>query len=333
MSGTRRTQLRLRNPVGCALLLLATAVALVAPVSAQAQQAQRLAISTGGAGGVYNPLGGVMAAVLTRHIPGLTAIAEATGGSVDNLRLIGAGKADLGFAMVDAAWAAMQGLGKFKGARVDARTLMVLYPNRMQIVTVEGTGITRLADLKGKRISTGAPGSGVEVMALRVLEAMGIDPATDIVQQRLGVAKSVAAIREGTIDVFFWVGGVPTSALSELAASPGPRMRLIDHAEALEPMNRRYGPLYTKGTIPKIAYSGMEAPVQNIDVWNILVASDNLSEQLAYDIVKTLIERRPELVAVHRVAQNIDLKYQRIGSPFPQHPGARRYFEERGLKF
>ncbi len=318
---TRRTLLRL------------AAATLVAPLAARAQPTRRLAITTGGVGGVYNPLGGGMAAVLSRHIPGLMAIAETTGGSVENLKRIGAGKADLGFAMVDVAWAAAQGTDRFKGARVDARTLMVLYPNRMQVVTVEGTGITRLADLKGKRVSTGAPGSGVEVMALRVLEAMDIDPKKDIVQQRLGVANAVAAIRAGTLDALFWVGGVPTSALAELAASPGPGMRLIDHAEALEPMNRKYGPLYTRGVIPKIAYKGMEASVENIDVWNILVASETLSEQLAYDIVKTLIERRPELVAAHRVAQNIDLRYQKIGSPFPTHPGARRYFEERGLRF
>jgi hypothetical protein len=121
----------------------------------------------------------------------------------------------------------------FKDAKVNARTLMVLYPNRMQVVTVDGTGITKLSDLKGKRVSTGAPGSGVEVMALRVLEAVGIDAKKDIKQERLGAAESVNAIKDRKIDAFFWVGGVPTAALTDLAATPGTKIRLLDQVEAL----------------------------------------------------------------------------------------------------
>ena len=162
--------------------------------------------------------------------PGLQATAEVTGGSVDNLKLIGAGKSEVGFSMVDAAWDALQGIDKFKDNKVNARTLMVLYPNQMQVVTIEGTGINKLADLKGKRVSTGSPGSGVEVMALRVLEAMGIDPKKDIKQERLGAAESVNAIKDRKIDAFFWVGGVPTAALTDLAATPGVKIKLIDHA-------------------------------------------------------------------------------------------------------
>jgi len=235
--------------------------------------------------------------------------------------------------MVDAAWEAAQGEDKFKSGKVNARTLIVLYPNRMHVVTVDGTGITKLADLKGKRVSTGSAGSGTEVMAWRVLEAVGIDPKKDIKVERLGVSESVNAIKDRKIDAFFWVGGVPTAAITDLAATPGTKIRLLDHAEALDAMNRKYGPLYAKGIIAPTSYQGMDKPVENVDVWNVLVTNDKMSDQMAYDIVKTLMEKKAELVAVHKEAQNLDLRYQKIGSPIPYHPGAKKYFEEQGIKF
>jgi TRAP transporter TAXI family solute receptor len=159
---------------GASATVVALLVAFAVPT--QAQQGQRISITTGGTGGVYYPLGGGMANVLSKYVPGLQATAEVTGGSVDNLKLIGAGKSEVGFTMVDAALDAAHGVDKFKDGKIATRTLMVLYPNRMQVVTIEGTGINKMSDLKGKRVSTGSPGSGVEVISLRVLEAMGLDP-------------------------------------------------------------------------------------------------------------------------------------------------------------
>ena len=309
---------------------LALVAALALPVVAQ--QASRISITTGGTGGVYYPLGGGMANVLSKYVPGLQVTAEVTGGSVDNLKLIGSGKSEVGFSMVDAAHDAAQGLDKFKGNKVPAKTLMVLYPNRMQVVTIEGSGINTMADLKGKRVSTGSPGSGVEVMTLRVLEAMGLDPKKDIKQERLGAAESVNAIKDRKIDAFFWVGGVPTAALTDLAATPGIKMKLIDHGDYADAMNKKYGPLYVKATIAPGSYAGQDKPVSNIDVWNILVASDKLTDKMAYDIVKTLFEKKAELVAVHKEAENIDLKNQSIQTPLPFHPGAKKYLEEKGIK-
>ena len=317
----------------CAALAALAAAALVAALPATAQQGTRISITTGGTGGAYYPLGGGMANILSKYIPGLQATAEVTGGSIDNLKLLGAGKTEVAFSMVDAAWEAAQGEDKFKSGKVNARTLIVLYPNRMHVVTVDGTGITKLADLKGKRVSTGSAGSGTEVMAWRVLEAVGIDPKKDIKVERLGVSESVNAIKDRKIDAFFWVGGVPTAAITDLAATPGTKIRLLDHAEALDAMNRKYGPLYAKGIIAPTSYQGMDKPVENVDVWNVLVTNDKMSDQMAYDIVKTLMEKKAELVAVHKEAQNLDLRYQKIGSPIPYHPGAKKYFEEQGIKF
>ena len=316
----------------CGATLVVALIAACAYCAPGLAQQNRISITTGGTGGVYYPLGGGMANVLSKNVPGLQATAEVTGGSVDNLKLIGAGKSEVGLVMVDAANDAAQGLDKFKDNKVPARTLMVLYPNKMQVVTIEGTGVNKMSDLKGKRVSTGSPGSGVEVMTLRVLDAMGIDPKKDIKQERLGAAESVNAIKDRKIDAFFWVGGVPTAALTDLAATPGIKMKLIDHAEFVDAMNKKHGPLYVKSTIAPGGYAGQDKAVANIDVWNILVASDKMSDKMAYDITKTLFEKKADLVAVHKEAENIDLKNQSIPVPMPWHPGAKKYLDEKGVK-
>ena len=322
----------LRTPFVQLATIAAGAAALMLALPVAAQQQNRISITTGGTGGVYYPLGGGMANVLSKYVPGLQATAEVTGGSVDNLKLINAGKSEVGFSMADAGWEAYEGLDKFKDGKVDVRTLMVLYPNKMHVVTIEGTGISKLSDLKGKRVSTGSPGSGTEIMAFRVLEAVGIDGKKDIKQERLGAAESVNAIKDRKIDAFFWVGGVPTAAVTDLAATPGIKLKLIDHDEAVDAMNKKYGPLYVKSVIPAGSYPGQDKANAEVDVWNILVASDKMSDQMAYNIVKTLFEKKAELVAVHMEAKNIELKSQPLGSPIPFHPGAKKYLEEQGIK-
>jgi uncharacterized protein len=309
-----------------ALTALATAASFVL-----AQTTTRISISTGGTGGVYYPLGGGMANILSKYVPGLQATAEVTGGSVDNLKLIGANKSEVGFTMADAAYDAVQGHEKFT-TKVAARTLIVLYPNRLHVVTIEGTGINKLADLKGKRVSTGAPGSGTEIMAFRMLEALGIDKDKDIKKERLSVAESVNALKDRKIDALIWSGGVPTAALTDLAATPGVKIKLIDHGDAAEAMNRKYGPLYVKSTIAAKAYSGQDTATTNVDVWNLLVTNDKMSDKMAYDIVKTVFEKKSELVAVHRDAEAMTLENQAIQVPVPFHPGAKKYFEEKGIK-
>jgi len=308
-------------------IVVAGALGVAALASAQST---RLSIGTGGTGGVYYPMGGGMAAILSRYVPGWEATAEVTGASVANLQLIGQGKQDIGFTMADAAWDAVSGLAKFKDRKVEARTLMVLYPNKMHVVTTEASGIRQVTDLKGKRISTGEPNSGTEVMSLRLLEAAGVDK--DVQRERLSVAEGVNAIKDRKIDALLWVGGLPTAAITDLATTPGITLKLLDHAQYADAMNRKWGPLYVKGTIPANTYKGQTADVGNLDVWNLLVADRKMSDEMAYTIVKTLMEKKDELVAVHREAKNITLESQASGSPIPFHPGARRYFEERGVK-
>jgi len=301
--------------------------------AASAQEKYSLSIATGGTGGVYYPLGGGMANILSKYVPGLQATAEVTGGSVDNLKLIATGKPYIAFSMADAGQDAYRGEDKFKGTKVPLRTLMVLYPNRMHVVTIEGIGITNMTDLKGKRVSTGSPGSATEVMGFRVIEASGLDKDRDMKRERLGVAESVNALKDRKIDAFFWVGGLPTAAVTDLANTPGIKIRLIDHAETVPAMNKKYGRLYIRDVIPKSTYRGMEADNHQATVWNILVSHQNLSNRTAYNIVKTIFDKRDDMIAVHKEAENFRLENQKAAaSPIPFHPGAAKYFAEQGVK-
>ena len=312
--------------------LLLTLCAVAMP--ALAQDKINLSIATGGTGGVYYPLGGGMANVLSKYVPGMQATAEVTGGSVDNLKLIATGKPYIGLAMADASQDALQGEGKFKGSKVPVATLMVLYTNHMHVVTVEGTGINSIKDLKGKRVSTGSPGSATEVMAFRIIEAAGLSPTTDMTRERLGAAESVNAIKDRKIDAFFWVGGLPTAAVTDLAATPGTKIKLIDHADLVPAMNKKYDNLYVEDVIPKGTYSGQAADNNQASVANILVTNASMSDQVAYNIVKTIFDKRAELINVHRAAEEFKIETQKASaSPVPYHPGAIKYFKEQGAKF
>jgi len=315
--------------------LVISALALSAAVIAGAALAQGLniAIATGGTGGVYYPLGGGMANLLSKYVPGVQATARVTGGSVDNLKLIGSQQSEVALVMVDATLDALKGDDKFKGNPVEVRTLMVLYPNRMHVVSIEGTGVEKMADLKGKRISTGSPGSATEVMAFRVIEAAGLDKDKDMRRERLGVAESVNALKDRKIDAFFWVGGLPTAAVTDLAATPNTKIKMIDHADVVDKMNAKYGGLYTTGVIPAKTYPGQDKDNSIAVVQNILVSNAKMADKVAYDIVKTFIEKRDELVAVHGEAKSIAIENQLLkNSPIPWHPGAVKYYAEKGVK-
>lgn len=295
--------------------------------------AQNISIATGGTGGVYYPMGGGLASVLSKYVPGMQATAEVTGGSVDNLKLIATGKPYVGFSMTDAAQDALRGEDKFKSGKVPLKTLMVLYPNRMHVVSVEGRGIAKMADLKGKRVSTGSPGSATEVMAFRLIEAAGLDKDRDMKRERLSVAESVNAIKDGKIDAFFWVGGLPTAGVTDLANTPNTKLKMVDHAEAVAAMNKKYGNLYVEDVISKEVYRGMDSDNKQATVMNILVAHESMDDKTAYNIVKTIFDKRDDLIAVHKEAMNFKLENQKANAtPVPFHPGAAKYFAERGVK-
>jgi TRAP transporter TAXI family solute receptor len=317
----------------CAKNWLAACVAVAAMGFAGGAAAQQsLSIATGGTGGVYYPLGGGFANIIGKELPGYTATAQVTGGSVANLQLISSGKADMCFSQVDAAYDAYVGRDKFP-SKQPVRALAVLYPNHMHVVTVEGTGIEKIEDLKGHRISAGSPGSATEVYAIRVLEAAGLNHERDVRKERLGVAESVNALKDKKIDAFFWVGGLPTASVTDLAATPNVKIKFIDIAHLTKKMNEKYGPLYAEATIPASTYKGMDKDAKNNTVWNILAVNANMPDDLAYKLTKLILEKREELALVHKEALNIKLEWQtsnRAGIPW--HPAALKYFAEKGIK-
>ena len=314
------------------LIIGSLAIAGFGLVTAVHAQNMQLSIATGGTGGVYYPLGGGFGNILGKEIPGVTATAQVTGGSVANLQLISTGKADIAFTQVDAAYDAIMGKDKFP-KKLDIKALVVMYPNHQHAVTVEGTGIETIADLKGRRVSTGSPGSATEVYANRVLEAAGINHETDIKKERLGVAESVNALKDKKIEAFFWVGGLPTAAVTDLAATPNTKIKFLEIASLTKKMNEKYGPLYAEATIPASTYKGMDADAKNNSVWNIMAVNGTMPDDLAYKITKAMLEKRDDLALVHKEALNIKPEWQtasRAGVPW--HPGALKYFKEKGMK-
>jgi len=248
------------------------------------------------------------------------------------MKLLHADKVALAFTLPDSAFEAYQGKLKGLNEKVAVRSLAALYSNYLHIVALDGVGIKTINDLKGKRVSTGAPGSGTEIRGLRVLEAYGISPKDLKSQERLGVGESAGAMKDRRIDAFIWDGGLPTAAVLDLGATPGIKIQLISHGDSVAKMVAKYGPLYFVATIPKGTYGGVEADVSVAAATNLLVVHARMDESLAYQITKLLLERTADLVAVHQAAKEITLKSAVVGSPVPFHPGALRYYKEKGIK-
>jgi hypothetical protein len=152
-------------------------------------------------------------------------------------------------------------------------------------------------------------------------------------RERLGAAESVNAIKDKKIDAFFWVGGLPTAAITDLANTPGTKLKMIDHGDLVAKMNQKYGNLYVDDVIEKSIYKGMDSDNRQATVWNILVAHASMDDKTAYNIVKTAFDKRDDLIAVHKEATNFTLANQKASaSPIPWHPGAIKYFAEKGIK-
>ncbi len=310
--------------VFCGLLILGL------PAGLFAESKPKISIATGGMGGVYFVMGGGLASLLTKYAD-VDATAEVTAASVDNCKLLGAKKADVGFVIADTAYDAYKGTGSFKNP-MPLRVLAVIYPHKNHVVTLEGKGIKQIADLKGKRVSTGSPGSGTEVIAFRILEAAGLDPKKDITMDRLGAAESGGALKDGKIDAYIWSGGVPTASVLDVSASPGIKMALVPHADLVNKMNAKYGNIYYSSTIQKDAYTGIDSDIPVSAVANMIMCHQDMDEKMAYSVVKTLFEHLPELEAIHKEAANITLKNGASGSFIPYHKGAAKFFSENGLK-
>lgn len=301
---------------------------------ARAQQQQQLAIATGTTGGVYYPLGGALANYLSRGIPGMSATVEVTGGSVANYQLLGAGRVGMVFGQVDAAVDGINGAGPFRGRKVPARAIAVLYTNRMQVVTTAATGIKSMADLRGKRVSTGAPGSATELFAFRVIAAAGLDRDKDFrARERLSPAESTNAIRDGKLDAYFFVSGVPTSAVTDLAATPGTQIHLVDHAELHNKIVEENGPVYFPEVIPAGTYPGQRTDNHQLSVANILAVREDMPAELVTQILRITWDNREDWARVHAEARNFKLEGQKTAAAgIPWHPAAEAFWKAAGAK-
>src|SRR5436190_3429015 len=288
-----------------------------------------LNIATGGTGGVYIVYGAGLADMLSKKMK-VAASPQTTPASVDNMKLIRDGKADLAFTLADTAYDAINGKGRFAPpeAKVDAKTIAVMYSNYMHIAAKAGSGINTVADLKGKRVSIGAAGSGTETKGIRILEAYGLNATTDIQPQRLNAQDSADALRDGKVDAFFFDGGLPTGAVSDLANSTA--IKLIDQSAAIAKLNSKYGNFYFPAKIPKGTYKN-DADVVTAGVANLLVVPSSFDPALVKAILTAMFDYQADLVLVHPEAKNLKLDTATQGSSIDFHPGAIDFYKTKGV--
>ncbi|TDW70487.1 TAXI family TRAP transporter solute-binding subunit [Kribbella pratensis] len=319
--------------------LRTTVVALAAVVSLAACGGQRqpvgssdsggrLTIATGNTTGVYYQLGGALASVISSKVSGYRATASETGASVQNIQGLVAGNYDIAFSLGDSASDAVKGENSFK-SKQDVVALTRLYNNYTQVAVRTSAGVNSIADLKGKRISTGSPNSGTEVIARRLLEAAGLDPAHDVTAQRLGLPESVDAMKSGSIDALVWSGGLPTGGITDLTTSMGKGVKLLPITDLLPKMQEKYGSVYTQAPIPAATYK-QAADVPTIVVPNVLLVRKDMKDELAEQLTKVIYDNMDALVAVNAAAKGITLENAEKTDPVPLHPGAKKAID--GLK-
>lgn len=305
-------------------MIIAASIATAPAAVAQ----QQLSIATGGTGGVYYPYGGGLAELINKYVEGYSAVAEVTGASVENMGLISRGDSDFALALADTVYQAYTGTGAFEGRQLDSiRAIASIYPNAVQIVTMADSGIDSLQDLRGKRVSVGAPGSGTEVNARALLEANGIS-YDDFSPQRLNFNETADALRDGDIDAGFWSVGPPTSSIVNLAVTRSIRMLSLSDEEIANA--RAAEPVFAPYTLRGGLYEGVPDPVRTISIPNVVAVNADLDEEVAYQVTRILFEHTDELIAIHPAATDTTVDFSIDSTPVPFHPGALRYYEQIG---
>lgn len=279
----------------------------------------RITIATGNTGGVYYTLGGGLAQLISDNT-NLNASAAETGASVQNIQQLVAGAYDVAFSLADTAADAVEGTGTFDGQPQDITALARIYSNYTQVVVRADAGIDTVADMRGKKISTGSPKSGTEVIANRLLEAAGLDPASDVSAQRLALRQTVDQMKSGQIDGLFWSGGLPTPEITDLTTSLREDVKFVDITDLL-PQMKEINPVYEEGTLPADTYE-LPADVSTIVVPNMLLVRSDFADNDACAITSLVFDKKADLVKVHRAAEELDRAKATETDPVPLHPGA-----------
>lgn len=286
-------------------------------------------LATGGTGGTYYPFGGAIANIWNTKIENMNVTAQATGASAENLRLINKGEAEYAIVQNDVMDYAYNGTDLFEGEKLEnIMTIGTLYPEVVQIAVSKDSGIKSVADFKGKRISVGDAGSGVEFNAKQIMEGYGLT-FDDIKKSNLSFKESAEGIQNGTLDGCFITAGVPNAALQELAFTAGLTLVPVD-GEAAKKICAKYG-YYTQTTIPGGTYKGTDSDTQALAIKATLAVSAKLDEEIVYEMTKTLFENLSDLATAHAKGKEVSAQSAVTGVSVPFHPGAKRYFSELGL--
>jgi TRAP transporter TAXI family solute receptor len=290
---------------------------------------QFISIGTGGTGGIYYPYGGGVAEIWTKYVKDVRAVAEVTGASVENVKLAHKGETVIGEVMGDVAVAGYQGLSKFKGKKHKILSMAIMYPNLLQVVTMKKSGITNIEQIKGKKISSGSPGSGTNFMAETVFKALGI-PLDSYKDSRLSFTETANALRDGTIDVGVWSVGPGTSSILDLATTHDIRILTFtpEQQQKILAANKEYSAVDLAGGV----YRGVDKPVPTIGVWNVMICQDSLDTDLVYNLVKALYEHQDYLIKIHPSASYTTGENAVKYSPIPLHPGTVKYLKEKGIQ-
>ncbi|NMD17156.1 MAG: TAXI family TRAP transporter solute-binding subunit [Synergistaceae bacterium] len=307
------------------LRILVLAMVMAGLVAGAASAVTFINIATGSTGGAYYPLGAAMAKIWNDNIEGIKASAQSTGGTVNNIQLMGSGEAETGF-MDGLYYYAYLGKDKFEGnPQAYIRALVPLYPEPTQLMIAKGSGIKTLHDFKGKRISIGAVASGTEVTARQLLRLAGIDPDKDIQAENLGVGDTATAFSDKRIDAAVMVGSLGMAGVVE-AATLGV-VEFIDVPDNIRDKVIAETPYWVPFTIPANFYSNQPNEVKTYASWNILAINKDVDGDLAYRMTKALFEHKDDLLAVRAMMETMkpeNIQYILI----PMHYGARRYYDE-----
>lgn len=291
-----------------------------------------LTVGTGGTAGVYYPLGGAMASIWNEKVKNVNATAISTGASAANVRAIQKGEQQLTLAQNDISYYALNGIEMFKddGKLTKLKGICGLYPEVIQVVSLKSANIKSIADLAGKKVAVGAPGSGTEANARQILEAYGL-AYTDLAKaDYLSFAEAAANLKDGHIDAAFITAGTPTAAVQEIA-STHPLVIVPVAGDEVGTLKEKY-PFYTSVTIPGGTYAGVDEDVNTVAVLAMLCVSADLEEALVYNLTKALFENLDKLGNAHARGKDVKLAKALDGMPLPVHPGAQKYYTEKGVK-
>lgn len=291
-----------------------------------------LSIATGGTGGTYYPLGGAIASILNESDIGVQATAQATGASVENVSLVSDGEAEIGFVQNDVVYYAVHGIETFEGKdKVEnIAGIATLYPEVVQIIATKESGITSVSDLAGKRVAVGAPGSGTEVNARQILAEYDLVYADLAKADYLSFNEATDNMKNKQIDASFITGAIPTAAVAELAQTTEIVVINVD-ADKIKSLAEKY-PFYTQVSVPAGSYKGQEVDVISPAVMAMLIVPKNMDEELVYNIVKNMFEKRQIIVETHKRGEDITLETALDGMSIDLHPGAKKYYDEKGIK-